>query len=80
MNSTSSASRHGQCVVSPRCHLAPDAQRHSPVLILTSSPKCSFKAPTTEDFDKGARPHNDEPLSRTVLSRIASFWSKVAGG
>ncbi|PMV19092.1 hypothetical protein C1X21_26065 [Pseudomonas sp. FW305-3-2-15-A-LB2] len=82
MNSTSFESLQSQYNVPTLATLAQEAERPttSPLhgVNLTSSPKCSFKAPTAEDFDKGSRMFIETPAHTPVLSTVANFlkrWS-----
>ncbi|KAB0563907.1 hypothetical protein C9383_15345 [Pseudomonas palleroniana] len=81
MNSTSLEPRHSQHSVStlPASAQEATAQQNLKALAvnLSSSPKSSFRAPTAEDFDRGARPFADEPVSRPAGSIFAMFWSKL---
>ncbi|OPA94045.1 hypothetical protein BFW88_09575 [Pseudomonas fluorescens] len=83
MNSTSFESRHAQYTVSP-LSAAPHEVEGPGIsrpqgLNLTSKPKCSFKAPTAEDFDKGTQAFCEEPVSSPAFPRLASLWSKLSG-
>ena len=81
MNSTSSASRHCPSSVTALMTALPEAPYQSaqqPSLNLTSSPKCSFKAPTAADFDRGAHMLSDTPVGDPLFSRLSSFWSKLS--
>ncbi len=81
MNSTSFESRHSPYSAST---LATRTQEEgqpraptSPGLNLTSSPKFSFRAPTAEDFDKGARLFMEEPVRSPAFSMIANLWNRL---
>ena len=70
MNSPSFEPRHAQ-------YNAATLVMPPPQVNLTSSPKSSFKAPTAEDFDKGARTVAEEQASSSPCSLFPSIWSKL---
>ncbi len=82
MNSTSFETRPSPYTIAPLATVTPEAQgqgtSRAQTLNLTSSPKFSFRAPTAEDFDKGARALKEESLSSPVLSMLALLWSKLS--
>jgi hypothetical protein len=80
MNSTSFEPRHPQYNAATMVMPAADSQRElqPPRVNLTSSPKSSFKAPTAEDFDKGAQAVTEEPVSTPLLSLFPGIWSKLS--
>ncbi|CRM86974.1 hypothetical protein [Pseudomonas sp. 22 E 5] len=80
MNSTTFESRYSQYNAPNLAALAQEVKnpREPKGLNLTSSPKFSFKAPTAEDFDKGSRVLTEESAPSSVISMLASFWSKLS--
>lgn len=83
MNSTSFESRHSQYAVSTLSAAASEVENQAPPvpqkLNLTSSPKSSFKAPTAEDFHKGAQARMEKPTLGAGLSVLGSLWGKLSG-
>ncbi|WLI08707.1 hypothetical protein PSH66_10405 [Pseudomonas sp. FP597] len=83
MNSTSFESRHSQYAVSTLSAAASEVENQAPPvpqkLNLTSSPKSSFKAPTAEDFHKGAQARMEKPTLSAGLSVLGSLWGKLSG-
>lgn len=81
MNSTSLEPRHSRYSASTLPATADEAAAQQSVkaraLNLNSSPKNSFKAPTAEDFNRGARASGDEPAPRSAPSAFATLWSKL---
>ncbi|WP_206425417.1 hypothetical protein [Pseudomonas orientalis] len=84
MNSTSFEPRQSHSQYAIASLPAPATTEQSPgksqakALNLTSSPKFSFKAPTTEDFDKGTRTLVDEPGPGATPSLFANLWKKLS--
>lgn len=60
----------------------PVVDRHDdlapPRVKLSSSPQRTFKAPTAEDFDKGAQAITEEAVSRPKRSLLPTIWSRLS--
>ena len=82
MNSTSVESRHAQYTVVPltaACEAKNQDKSLTQGLNLTSTPKFSFKAPTTEDFHKGSRAlteKSESGLSSSLLASLRNLFSR----